>query len=128
MTVPATPSTSALIWATRGRSWGFRFLLDGGKRDPLFIYERAFADVEDEPACCCTVDGLTAIRFPDPHARRDSAGRVIPHEFVLPEHAAGFASVQDGQAVVWPLVSATYDHVWDNATPPSGSDIQRLLG
>ena len=25
----------SLIWATRGRTWGFRFLLNGGFADPL---------------------------------------------------------------------------------------------
>ena len=33
-----------LIWATRGRSWGFRFLLNAGLPDPLADYERSFAD------------------------------------------------------------------------------------
>ena len=32
--------TARLIWATRGRSWGFRFLLKGGLSDPLMAYER----------------------------------------------------------------------------------------
>ena len=35
-----------LIWATRGRTWGFRFLRDGGLEDPLDTYEEAFAGIE----------------------------------------------------------------------------------
>lgn len=44
---PTVPTR--LIWATRGRSWGFRFMLDGGLSDPLPDCERAFGDVKDAP-------------------------------------------------------------------------------
>ena len=33
----------SLIWATRGRTWGFRFLRDGGFPDPLPVYDLAFS-------------------------------------------------------------------------------------
>mgnify|MGYP001414585008 CR=1 FL=1 len=35
------------IWATRGRTWGFRFLLDAGLEDPRTEYLRRFAGVEN---------------------------------------------------------------------------------
>ena len=60
-----------LIWATRGRSWGFRFLLKGGLSDPLLVYERSFADAKEEPAACHRAAGKVALRFPDPLGRRD---------------------------------------------------------
>ncbi len=49
-----------LIWATRGRSWGFRFLLDGGYSDPLPVYEKAFAGAEGESTLCRRVDAHVA--------------------------------------------------------------------
>ena len=39
----------SVIWATRGRTWGFRFLLDAGLSDPLADYERAFGDLRGAP-------------------------------------------------------------------------------
>lgn len=108
-----------MIWATRGRTWGFRFLVDAGLGDPLQDYERAFVDLRDEPAAWSRHDGLVALRFPDPLRRQDSAGRVIPHEFVLfGDLAAAVDSVEDGLREVWPLVSEFYASVWDAPHPP----------
>ena len=39
----------SLIWATRGRTWGFRFLRNGGFEDPLAVYDDAFSGVGDQP-------------------------------------------------------------------------------
>jgi hypothetical protein len=72
-----------LIWATRGRSWGFRFLLDGGMPDPLLEFERVFADLGNEPTAWHRTAGKVALRFSDPLGRRDAAGRIIPHDFVV---------------------------------------------
>ncbi len=115
---------STLIWATRGRSWGFRFLLDGGLSDPLLEYERVFADLEDDPKACSQTAGKVALRFPDPLARRDAAGRVIPHDFVVSGDAArDVQSVEDGLKQVWPLVEAAYARVWDVEGPPTTADL-----
>src|SRR4051812_4548076 len=99
-----------LIWATRGRSWGFRFLLTGGLSDPLADYERAFAGLEGEPATWRRTNAGVALRISDPEGRKDAAGREIPHEFVV---FGGLAdrveSVEDGLEQVWPLVAAAYD-------------------
>src|SRR5204863_330094 len=70
-------------WATCGRSWGFRFLLTGELTDPLPVYDRVFAGLEDKPAAWRRAAGKVALRFPDPLGRKDAAGRVIPHEFVV---------------------------------------------
>lgn len=114
-----------LIWATRGRSWGFRFLLNGGLPDPLLEYERIFTNLKDEPTAWHRADGRVALRFPDPVGRRDSAGRVIPHEFVV---FGGFSeeieSVEDGRDKVWPRVAGAYARVWDAESPPSGGDLR----
>lgn len=113
-----------LVWATRGRSWGFRFLLDGGHSDPLPVYERAFAGTEGESTVCRRVVGTVALRFPDPLGRRDEAGRPIPHDIVvLPPLAGDVSSVEDGLRLVWPLLEDTYSRVWDEPRPPSRVDI-----
>ncbi len=109
-----------LIWATRGKSWGFRFLLNGGYPDPLLAYERAFADLQSQRAACRRLGEQVALRFPDPLSRRDDAGRVIPHDFVVMGPLADEVnSVDDGLEKIWPLVAEVYDQVWDAASAPS---------
>lgn len=108
----------SIIWATRGRDWGFRFLLDAGLDDPLPEYECAFEGLEDAPDAWRQIGRCVALRFPDPLGRRDAAGRVIPHEFVLfDSDTQGVESVADGLNKVWPLVSETYAHIWDMPDP-----------
>lgn len=113
-----------LVWATRGRSWGFRFLLKGGYSDPLPVYERAFEGTEGQTTLCRRVDELVALRLPDPQGRRDQAGRPIPHDIVvLPPLADDVRSVDDGQRLVWPLLADTFARVWELPQPPSAADI-----
>lgn len=113
-----------LIWATRGRTWGFRFLLDGGLADPLPEYERAFLGLEDATISFRRVDDTVAFRFPDPLGRHDASGRQIPHEFVvLGEVARDMVSVDDGLRLVWPLVADAYSRVWDADSAPAASEI-----
>jgi len=59
------------IWATRGRSWGFRFLRDGGYQDSLPVYEAALAALGDDreswrqlAAPGSSLDKAVALRFP----------------------------------------------------------------
>lgn len=114
----------SLIWATRGRSWGFRFLLNGGQSDPLLDYESSFANLENEPTTWRRTAGKVALRFPDPLGRKDAAGRVIPHEFVVSGDLADeIESVEDGLQQLWPLVAETYASVWDAEGPPSVADL-----
>ncbi|MEU0092680.1 hypothetical protein [Kribbella sp. NPDC006257] len=116
--------SESLIWATRGRSWGFRFLLSGGQADPLLDYERSFADLEDEPTTWRRAAGKVALRFPDPLGRKDAAGRVIPHEFVVSgDLAAEIETVEDGLQQIWPLVAGAYARVWDAEGSPSVADL-----
>ncbi|MGC4937160.1 hypothetical protein [Kribbella sp. DT2] len=111
--------SESLIWATRGRSWGFRFLLDGGRSDPLPDYERSFAGLEDEPTTWRRAAGGVALRFPDPLERKDAAGRVIPHEFVVfGDLGDQIGSAEDGVQQIWPLVAEVYARVWDAEDPP----------
>lgn len=114
-----------LIWATRGRSWGFRFLLNGGLPDPLSEYERLFANLKDEPTAWHRASGTVALRFPDPLGRRDAAGRVIPHEFVVfAEFAKEIDSVDAGLHMVWPRVARAYARVWDAEGTPLCTDLR----
>jgi hypothetical protein len=122
---PDQDLAEGLIWATRGRSWGFRFLLDGGLPDPLVDYERTFANLEEEPTAWRRTAGKVALRFPDPLGRRDAAGRVIPHEFVVSgPRSREIESVEDGLQRIWPLVKRAYARVWDAEVPPSDADLQ----
>jgi hypothetical protein len=116
-----------LIWATRGRLWGFRFLLRAGLSDPLPEYERAFQHLGDGPAVWACEGGRVALRLADPLNRRDGSGRVIPHEFVIlgdPGNAIG--SAEDGMREVWPLVADAYAHIWDATEPPSTVQVRHI--
>jgi len=110
------------IWATRGRTWGFRFLCDGGFADPLSMYEDTFSKVGDQPEDWGRVADRVALRFPDPEGRQDAAGRVIPHEFVIfwPE-ADRIDSLDDGVRLVWPEVVECFNEVWDEPEPPAST-------
>ena len=126
---PGEELSKWLIWATRGRFWGFRFLLKGGLSDPLRTYERAFAGHDDTPKTWRRAAGTVALRFPDPLGRRDASGRVIPHEFVVFGDMAGeIESVEDGLRHIWPLVAEAYARVWDAERPPSAADLRLTSG
>jgi hypothetical protein len=115
-----TDQNATFIWATRGRTWGFRFLRHGGVEDPLGVYEDAFSLVDDQPEAWRRVDDKVALRFPDPDGRRDAAGRVIPHDFVLlGRWAEEIESLEDGRRRVWHEVADEFARVWDKAEPPS---------
>lgn len=112
----------SLIWATRGRTWGFKFLLNGGFPDPLREYDKVFSSVQDEPEVCQRVGEKLALRFPDPLERKDAAGRVIPHEFVASGPlAAQIDSVENGRQLVWPLVAGEFERVWQLPVAPPAS-------
>jgi hypothetical protein len=83
-------------------------------------------DVEESPEAWHRIEGsselpwMVALRLPDPLGRRDRAGRVIPHDFVvLPPLADDVDSVEDGLRLIWPLVADQFEHVWELSTPPS---------
>lgn len=102
-----------LIWATRGLTRGFQFLWDGGEADPLLVYDEVFSGLDDESEVCRRVGQKVALRFPDPLNRKDRAGRVIPHDFVIFAPLANQVdSVEDGLRLVWPLVADEFERVW----------------
>jgi hypothetical protein len=84
----------------------------------------SFADLEDESKTWRRTAGKVALRFPDPLGRKDAAGRVIPHEFVVSGDLADeIESVEDGLQQIWPLVAGAYARVWDAEGPPSVADL-----
>ena len=107
------------IWATRGRTWGFRFLRTGDLPDPFDVYETAFAGTEDAIDAFYKRGATLAVRFADPEGRRDRAGRVIPHEFViLAPEAARFDTAEEARAALWDAVAEQYATLWDKRTAP----------
>lgn len=113
----------SLLWATRGRTWGFRFLRTAGLTDPLPAYEDAFSGIGDEPEICRRSGSQVALRLRDPHGRKDQSGRMIVHDFVLRGSAAvGVDSVRGGLETVWPLVEEEYAQVYDSSAPPPPRD------
>lgn len=118
------PALAGVLWATRGRAWGFRFLLHGGFVDPLSTYERAFASLGDERSGKVGGPPRVAVRFPDPDGRRDRSGRLIPHDFiVVGALAEEIESVEDAVELLWPMVADAYARVWQNDHPPSAEDL-----
>lgn len=115
-----TDENATFNWATRGRTWGFRFLRRGGLEDPLGVYEDTFSKVGDQPQAWRRVADKVALRFPDPDERRDAAGRVIPHDFVLlGPWADGINSLENGRQRIWHVVADEFESVWDKTEPPS---------
>ena len=109
----------SFIWATRGRTWGFRFLTHSGFDDPLPEYDRVFSQVEDDPEIYHRDRDIVGLRFPDPLGRKDSVGRVIPHEFVVyGDLACHVHSINDGLQLVWPLVADEFAQIWEESNPP----------
>ena len=57
--------------------------------------------------------------------RRDSAGRIIPHEFVIiGDVAKEILSVETGQRQVWPLVQDAFARTWMLAAAPRAADLR----
>ncbi len=86
-------SQDLLLWATRGKSWGFRILWHPDIRgvDWLSVYEEVFSQTDCSPAFFFAeletqkhgkLD-LIAARFADPDCSCDDAKRLIPHEVIL---------------------------------------------
>lgn len=113
----------SVIWATRGREWGFRFLLKGGQADPLSLFEATIGELGQSIEGVVHVGDRVAVRFSDPEGRTDRAGRAITHDFVLSgDAAAGIESVEDARVALWPVVAAEYQAVWDKPTAPAPLD------
>ena len=84
------------------------------------MYEETFSKVGEQPEAWRRVGDNFALRFPDPEGRRDAAGRVIPHDFVLlGRWSDGIKSLDDGRERIWHEVADEFESVWDKSEPPS---------
>jgi hypothetical protein len=83
------------------------------------MYEEAFSEVGDQPEAFRRVANNVVLRFPDPNGRRDAAGRIIPHDFVLiGRWADGINSLEDGRQRIWHEVADDFEDVWNKPDPP----------
>jgi len=89
-----TISHENILWSTRGKEWGFRFIHKPEKYSEFseLIYQKIFPTDERVPVKwwgCIRLPGsqvvnYVACRFFDPDNRwTDSAGREIPHELLV---------------------------------------------
>lgn len=102
------------VWATRGKTWGFRFLSDGGFDDPLPVYDEALSAARGVTEGVWRSAGGIGVRFPDPNGRRDRSNRIISHDFVVfGDLADQIDSVDDGVRLIWPLVADEFGKIWD---------------
>jgi hypothetical protein len=106
------------IWATRGRTWGFRLLWTGGLQNSLEVYEAAFAGTDGAAEVLSQRGELTAVRFLDPEGRTDRAGRVIPHEFVILTAGTSFKQIDTARTTLWAQVAPFYASVWEQPAAP----------
>jgi len=120
----------SFIWATRGKSWGFRFLATNYFADPLPEYESMFTGDETDAALFKRTGAKVGLRFPDPLDRKDASGRRIPHEFVVfPPLADEITSLEQGIETIWPIVADTYADAWARVdTSPDAEHLDRIGG
>lgn len=103
-----------MIWATRGKNWGFKFLMDGGYSDPLPAYEEVFEAYSMETEFWYSLPDRAGLRFPDPLHRKDSSGRLIFHDFViLDRELMEIRTFQEARELVWSQVEKRYSELWD---------------
>jgi hypothetical protein len=103
-----------IVHASRGQSVrsGFTFPQRGGLSNPLAEYDKAglqnmapgsfkrYGDRNEKVAAI----------FLDPLGRKDQAGRIIPHEVVLPEDLAkGLHTNEDVVSKIWPIIKDVYE-------------------
>lgn len=113
-----------ILWSTRGQNWGFRFLLKPSEyresKDWLSHYEKMFKSSSiDEIAIdsgMISIDNNTipyiALRFLDPEGRKDTSGRIIPHEIALlgeRNQKLKNQNLEDLRNSVWKQISSSYE-------------------
>lgn len=116
--VEKTLEPSSPIHASRTKNKGFKFFKDGSLDSPMSEYNKAgFANNTDPTMFKRYGDNneKVALRFEDPLGRKDFAGRVIPHEVILPKTLAdGVETLQQGIDKVWPSIKDSYGDLYDD--------------
>ncbi len=107
------------VWATRGRSWGFRFLNTGELDQPRAVYLDLFDGREFSSHFFERRGPQAAVRFEDPEGRLDRSGRVITHDFVVLEGMdESIQTVEAARAAVWPSVADEYAEFYEQDSTP----------
>jgi hypothetical protein len=118
----------SILWSTRGYNWGFRFPLQPQKygkdcQDWLGHYEKMFEQFGDDDNRVVNgylnIDNkeipFVAVRFKDPEERKDTSGRIIPHEVaVVGDDAQNLINLNSFELknAVWILISDTYSKIY----------------
>lgn len=101
-----------IVHSSRGKNRGFTFPQHGGLTDPLREYDDSglTRDLSDKAFLRYGKNNeKIAARFLDPEGRKDAAGRIIPHEVILPESMArGVNTHDEAVAKAWPLIKDIY--------------------
>jgi hypothetical protein len=105
-----------ILWSTAGRDWEFRFLLEPKQCDDWVAYHRSIfqpsATNETDINHGSILSGsvlYTSVVFLDPEGRKDSAGRVIPHEVaVIGEHL----DRDNLKNLLWEKLSGVYSQLY----------------
>ena len=116
-TEDAQMEPTTLIYATRNKKQGFSFRQKGSLPDPLNEYSKAFDGTENQFEMFSRYgkdNEKVAARFLDPEGRTDSAGRVIPHEVIIPKSmASGINNLDDVRSKIWPSLKDEYARGYD---------------
>ena len=107
-----------ILWSSRGKDWGFRILQHPTifECEWLDVYKEVFGNSKDDEGFYERTQvriGLiekkcVGIRFLDPELRCDSAGRVIPHEFIVFGQSSLALEDNTDWVHLWPIVSEDY--------------------
>ena len=119
----AAEKITSVVHFTRGYDIGSLPLLKGGSSDPIVARTRSPLDTMYESA---TKNGemkrygdnleKIAALFLDPKARKDSHGRIISHEVLIPEDLAkGINNIDDVKTKIWPMISENYDRFFEES-------------
>lgn len=122
-----------ILWSSRGKDWGFRILQHPNfEYEWLDVYKEVFANSKDDERFYKRTQvkiGLTkkeecvGIRFLDPELRCDSAGRIIPHEFIVFGQSSLALKDHTDWVQLWPIISEKYAKLY----PMNLSEVQEGL-
>lgn len=112
--VEKTGEQTDIFHASRTKNKGFQFVKSGGLPSPLSEYESVFGADRFEPGLKKLSDGRVAAAFHDFNGRVDRAGRVIPHQVIIPKAmASDVSNMDDVKTKIWPQLKDAYDGLYD---------------
>lgn len=105
---------TSILHTSRGKNKGFRFYQQGGTPDYFNLWSRHFeahgfqreGDIFEK-----LPNGMVAAAFADPKGRKDAAGRVIPHQVLVPGYLTkGINTLSDVVKEIWPMLEDAYNY------------------